>query len=427
MKVNGIIAEYNPFHNGHLYHLETVKERTKADYTVVVMSGNFVQRGAPALLPKHTRAEMALKCGADLVLELPAYYAAGSAEFFAAGAVALLDRLGMVDFLCFGSECGQTRPLMEIASILAEEPPEYGASLRRHLKEGLSFPRARAMALTEQCPSLADTELLSSPNNLLGTEYCKALLRRGSGIRPVTIRRLGADYHQEETLPRFPEDRPSALFLRKAILSHTAPESLRRLLPPKAFSVLSRALEEYPPLESDDFSLPLYYKLLTDAPKGYRQYLDVSSELSERILGHLDQFESFDTFCESLKTKGTTYTRISRCLIHILLQMETEKFQQYQALDLPYARVLGLRKSASPLLSAIKQNTSIPLISKSADADKLLGPEALAMFREDLSISHIYNAVEAYKANTGRHAFANHPYTKRTIRNEYRTSPVVLP
>ncbi|MCI9143493.1 MAG: nucleotidyltransferase family protein, partial [Lachnospiraceae bacterium] len=144
MKVNGIIAEYNPFHNGHKYQLEESLRLTGADYTVVVMSGNFVQRGAPALLDKHTRAEMALRGGADLVLELPTLCAVSSAEYFAAGAVALLDKLGIITHLCFGSECGETEPLRRIALRLSDQHGEYDAALRRRLKEGLSYPQARA-------------------------------------------------------------------------------------------------------------------------------------------------------------------------------------------------------------------------------------------------------------------------------------------
>ena len=147
MRATGIIAEYNPFHNGHKYHLETSRKLTGADYTVVVMSGNFVQRGVPALLSKYDRAGMALRNGADLVLELPAFYACGSAEYFALGAVSLLDKLGVVDSLCFGSECGDIDALSKAGRFLADEPEEYRLRLNALLEQGHSFPTARALAL----------------------------------------------------------------------------------------------------------------------------------------------------------------------------------------------------------------------------------------------------------------------------------------
>ena len=182
MRVNGIIAEYNPFHNGHRYQMEESRRLTGADYTVVVMSGDFVQRGAPALADKHARAEMALRCGADLVLELPALYAASSAESFAAGAVALLHGLGAVTHLCFGSECGDVDALGQIAALLLDEPEQYRTALKAFLKQGLSYPSARAGAISA-CREAGEAlpegcgEILASPNNILGIDYIKALLR----------------------------------------------------------------------------------------------------------------------------------------------------------------------------------------------------------------------------------------------------------
>lgn len=189
MKVVGLIAEYNPFHNGHSYHIEMAKKLTGADYVVVVMSGDFVQRGTPAMIQKHARAKMALLGGADLVLELPVSYATATAEVFAYGGVKILDSFGVVDHICFGSECGNADLLMEIARILADEPEWYSATLKEHLKNGMSYPAARAAALPDY------QEILSEPNNILGIEYCKALLKLNSNITPVTITRQGAGYH----------------------------------------------------------------------------------------------------------------------------------------------------------------------------------------------------------------------------------------
>ena len=217
MKTAGIIAEYNPFHKGHEYQIRYTKEKLKADYVIVAMSGDYVQRGTPALISKHVRAEMALRCGADLVFEMPVSISTASAEAFAMGGVSLLDSLGVVDMLCFGSESGEISALRELAEILVEEPKEYKKLLKSFLSEGLTFPAARSQALTEYfknprnfngddfdgvlTPLLNEvTQILNTPNNILGIEYCKALLRLNSQSRPVTIRREGMGYH-ETTVP----------------------------------------------------------------------------------------------------------------------------------------------------------------------------------------------------------------------------------
>ena len=209
MKTVGIIAEYNPFHKGHAYHLQKAKELADADYAVVVLSGDFVQRGGPAIVDKYLRAEMALRSGADLVLELPVSYAAGSAEAFAQGAVSVLEAVGCVDALCFGSEAGGLSALLSYARLFEEEPPAYRELLKEALRQGFSFPAARSRAaeeyrnLTERilpcCADDADcrrsASLLEEPNNILGVEYCRALIRRNSSIRPLTLPRRSSGYH----------------------------------------------------------------------------------------------------------------------------------------------------------------------------------------------------------------------------------------
>ena len=211
MKVTGIIAEYNPFHKGHKYQIDYCKKKLNSDYVIVAMSGDYVQRGTPALLPKHVRAEMALRCGADLVLEMPVSVSTASAEAFAMGGVSMLDGLHIMDSLCFGSEYGKVSALMELAEILVEEPEEYRQLLKEFLSNGLSFPSARCQTLTEYfrnphnftgddfdgvlTPLLNQiVQILNSPNNILGIEYCKALLRLKSNIKPVTLKRQGMGY-----------------------------------------------------------------------------------------------------------------------------------------------------------------------------------------------------------------------------------------
>lgn len=398
MQVNGIIAEYNPFHNGHKYQMEEARRRTSASYTIVVMSGNFVQRGAPALLDKHSRAEMALRCGADLVLELPTLYASSSAEYFASGAVALLDRLGVVTHLCFGSECGDVTVLSRIAEILAEEPAEYSSALKRFLQQGYSYPNARINALMQLYPFLeGHWQVFSSPNNILGIEYIKTLHRRKSALQPVTTKRTGAGYHDRQTDVEI----CSALALRQALYAGSKPSQLGCHMPPEAERILADWLARNRLLRSNNFSSMLHYKLLLERDHGYQDYLDVSPSLSARIQNRLGEFTSFDGFCDLLKTKEMTYNRISRCMLHILLDITKADMDMGRAMDyIPYARILGFRKSSEPLLSAIKEKSSIPLVSKLADAEALLDPAAYAMLRQDVLAGEIYQA--AVSAGTAR-------------------------
>lgn len=396
MKVNGIIAEYNPFHNGHQYHLDDARKRNQADYTIVVMSGNFVQRGTPALLDKYKRAAMALSCGADLILELPISYSVSSAEYFAMGSVTLLDKLGVVDNLCFGSECGNLKVLQKMARILGQEPEAYVSNLKNQLKEGHSYPNARTWALIQYDPSLSESkDVLSTPNNILGIEYLKALTRRKSAIMPDTCLRMGSDYRDKW----MGEYQSSALALRQAIYSGQDVEAVKNQMPEAAYAILADALKQSPPLTLDDFSGVLHYKLLQEKDQGYDRYLDVSSDLSDRIRKHLYQFTGFQNFCDVLKSKDVTYTRVSRCLLHILLGLTDEMVASIKALDyIPYARVLGLRQSASPLLSEIKEKASVPIITKLADAGSVLDEKAFSMLQNEIKMNEIFLSASAIKS-----------------------------
>jgi len=396
MKVNGIIAEYNPFHNGHLYHLQDAKKRTGADYTIVAMSGNFMQRGTPALLDKYRRAKMALNNGADLVLELPVFYSVSSAEYFATGAVALLDKLGVVDNLCFGSECGNINILQQIADIFLDEPAEFSALLKQYVKEGASYPMARSMALTQFRPELCDyRDVLMFANNILGIEYLKALKKRGSKMTPITTTRRVSDYHDR----MMGVHQSSALALRQAIYDHQDLSVLAEQMPASAFEILEKAITNSEPIRLNDFSAALHYKLLMDFDKGYTEYLDVSQDLSDRIRNHLYDFTDFRSFCDLLKTKDMTYTRISRCLMHILLDIKDSDMYMYLESDcIKYARVLGFRKDSQELLTQIKANASIPILTKLADSRNVLNDFAFEMLQKELRISAIYGSTAAVKS-----------------------------
>lgn len=367
MNVTAIISEYNPLHKGHLYHIETAKKETNADFMIAIMSGNFVQRGAPAIMDKYARAQAALKSGIDLVLELPVMYATASAEYFALGGVALASTLGIVSYLSFGSEYGQADKFMEAANLLLNEPEEMKIPLKEALKEGLSYPAARAYAVKVSHPELAP--ILEEPNNILGVEYCKAILKLKSDIIPHTIKRQGQDYHSEITDTGF----ASATGIRKLLTSDSSlnRDTLKIQLAPAVFELSDEFLGRQPFTE-DDLSMLLQYKLITENRAHLTQYFGVTRELSNRIYKHLNEFESFSSFAELLKTKNTTRTAINRALLHILLDVKASDVQAITKRGcVDYIRVLGFRKEAAPLLKTFSDIPEIPLITNLSDAPVL--------------------------------------------------------
>lgn len=350
MKVVGIIAEYNPFHKGHQFHLSRARELTGADYVIVVMSGNYVQRGTPAMFDKYTRAEAALRSGADLVLELPVSVATGSAEYFASGAVKMLADTGIVTDLCFGSECGSLMDLQKLADILAEEPEEYQILLRKYLKEGMSFPAARAHAMKEYAPDLA-SDLLDAPNNLLGLEYLKALKRLHSTILPHTVQREGNAYHDITVTDG---KSASASGIRDTLMKSQGVFT-DRILQQLPFPELYKDYEGLSPVSENSFSLPLLQKLRALQDQPLEQYFGVSAELSNRIWNRLDEFSSFSGFTDLLKTRELTRTSVSRALLHVLLDV-----REYKPASV--FRVLGFRKSSAILLKELSAHGNLPVI-----------------------------------------------------------------
>ena len=405
MKTAGIIAEYNPFHTGHEYQIKYVKEKLGADFVVIAMSGDFVQRGTPALFSKYVRAEMALKGGADLILELPVSSSTASAELFAKGGVQLLDGIGVTDILCFGSECGDTRILMELAKLLVDEPPEFQAALRLNLKEGMTFPKARSQALTEVLPEpWKYQQVLSSPNNILGIEYCKAILREKSSISPVAIKREGNDYHEKSLAENI---FPSASAIRKAIMDTHNARTLENFLPESCRDVFFQTVSDHNYLLENDLDLIYRYRLLQETEELLCSYLDMSHSLARRILSCRNQYETFSQFANQLKTKDITHTRIQRALLHMLLHIHDVPEQ------IPYARVLGFRKSSASLLGEIKKHSRIPLLTKLSDASKVLeeNPHSLDLLEETTFSSNLYENILAQKKN----ASCIHEYQKQII------------
>lgn len=407
MKIVGLITEYNPFHNGHLYHLQKTKKITGADAVIAVMSGNYVQRGAPAIMPKHIRAKVALEAGVPLVIELPSCYACGSAEYFAEGSISILEKLGCVDAICFGSECGDLSILEKIASITANEPLEYQHFLQEELKAGISYPKARQIALKRYTKDENIDLILSQPNNILGIEYIKALMRRKSGMGIYTIKRHVSGYHDEELA----ENYSSASAIRRLLwhasnaihLEDDQPydepplsEALTRLegqVPSACIRMLEETHRTRYPVYANDFSLLLKYRLMCETKESLTQYADVSSDLANRMLNRLNDFVSFDQFCDLLKTREVTYSRISRALFHILLHIKQEDMALYrQNNGCNYAHILGFRKDASSLLKYVKRHTEIPLITK-LTLQENLDMSAKKMLENEIFSSNLYESI----------------------------------
>ena len=397
MKTIGIIAEYNPFHNGHAYQIRQIRSNNPDAYIVIAMSGDFVQRGTPALVEKHVRASMALTSGADLVLELPVSVSTGSAEYFASGAISLLDSLGVIDELSFGCESTNTDYFQQIAQILADEPAPYKKALQNHLKQGKSFPLARCQAMMEYLTSTPGVsniqEILTQANNLLALEYYKALYRRKSSIQPAPLLRKGDAYH-EDTIHEGTFASASAIRRNFLSLTDVDQPGLSQIVPEQTAKLLQEARTQNRFLTEADLDLLLWYKLLQTPSQDLTKYADVSQSLANRITQNLNQYHGFLPFTELLKTRDLTYTRVSRALLHILLGIQVIDH------EITYARVLGFRKTSALLLKAIKNNTSIPLITKTSDAAKLLDPDTYKTFIQNIECSNIYESILAHKSKS---------------------------
>lgn len=396
MKTVGIIAEYNPFHKGHEYQIKKAKEISGADVAVIIMSGNFVQRGEPAIIDKYTRTKMALSCGADVVFELPFIYATASAENFALGAVGLLHFLG-VDSICFGSECGDVDLMKTAANTLLNEPQEYKEKLKEALSCGKTFPEARQVAME----GLEGSKALSNPNDLLGVEYIKALQRFRSNMEIYTVKRFGALHNDEQI--KADSEIQSATAIRSAIKNASITqnqesfgnvhkiqgqqtmEMIAKAIPKEAYGVLNDYISKGGAFaDVDDFSNILNYKIysvIRDDATLLMNYADVSEPIANKITKIYcnEHFNGkISELIARLKTRDLTYTRISRALMHILLDIYVDAYQMMT----PYARVLGFNESGQAFLKDIKDKCRIPVITKVADGEEYL--------RKDIYASTIY-------------------------------------
>lgn len=377
MAAVGIIAEYNPFHKGHRYHLEQAKSRSGCEHAIVVMSGNFVQRGEPAAFDKRLRAECALNNGADLVLELPTAFALSSAEGFARGGVKVLSGTGLLSHLAFGAESDDLAALRKSADFLEDEA--FKACLREKLSEGKSFPRARQEALMDSGISSEEAELCASPNNILALEYLRALSLYGDDILPLPIKREGAAHDAEGIGMEF----PSASAIRAALTAGDT-QAAFSALPEETAKLLSGVS----PVSTEDISSLILYTLRWMDTEQLAKLPDVTEGLENLIYRECRTTNCYEELLTRLKSKRYTLARLRRIMMCALLGIESDTAKN--GLDHAYIRVLGIRKDAMSLLSELGKYATLPVIIRGEDLKKL--PEgARELLKFDTLSGEIYS------------------------------------
>lgn len=417
MKILGLVTEYNPFHNGHLYHLDMSKKITNATHTVAIMSGNFLQRGEPAIMHKWERAKMAVKSGVDLVIELPTLYACSTAEIFAHGAISLLNSLKVINYISFGSEIGDLNLLLKISDILVDSPPQFSSILKNYINLGFTFPIARSKAIIEYLEKVEDYEtnklilinnVMKNPNNILGIEYLKAIKQLNSPIIPYTISRKSAHYNDKKI---FIGSIASAIAIREHIFNNKPLSDIKYVLPNSTFNILLFNINAgFAPISNMDFEKPILAILRRSNLDNIRNVFDVVEGLENRIYQCSIKTNTLPKLYNCIKSKRYTLTRIQRILMHILLNINKNDIFYCNDNGGPqYARVLAFNTKGREILKALKTTSSIPIISNL----KHYHPQnkaARKMLNIDIRATNIYSL-----------AFKNKSTIKAPL--DYTTSP----
>lgn len=405
-KVLGIIAEYNPFHNGHLLHLEKSKKICDAQYSVCVMSGNFVQRGNTSIVNKWVKAEMALKSGVDLVLELPTVYSISSAENFAEGAIKLLNSLKIVDTVSFGSENSDINVLNRISSVLQEEPKQYLEFLNSELKKGLSFPKARENAILLYLNNEKYLNILNQPNNTLAIEYLKALKKYKSHISPISVKREKVFYNSNCIVDEY----ASATAIRNMIINEQF-NDIRKVVPASSYNLLMNEIEEgHLVIDISKFEKEILYAIRRLSAYDIKNFPEVTEGLENAIKNASNSCNNLSELINMVKSKRYTQTRIQRILLYILLHI-TKKDMYLSRKNIPYARILGYSPQGKELISEIyKANPKITLITSVKNfLDSSNNKTYKYMLNKDILATNIYTL--AYKNNST----SNLDYTKKIV------------
>lgn len=395
-KVLGIIAEYNPFHNGHLYHLQNSLKLTNADYTIAIITGNFTQRGSTSLIDKWSKAEIALKNGIDLVIELPLLYSISSAENFAEGAIKILNSLNVVDYLSFGAETDDISTLNIIADTLYREPKEYKNILSHELSKGLSYPKARENALLMYLQDIRRfTNVLSNPNNILGIEYLKALKKFKSPIMPVAIKRFDVGYNDTT----YTENIASATAIRN-IVKNNSLDILKKVVPENSFSTILENIKIghiLPDLSS--FEKQIIYNLRSMSIEEIANLPDVSEGLEYAIKNAANSCNSIVEFLSIIKSKRYTSTRLQRILLYALLNI-TKKDMQISRKTVPYVRVLGFNERGRYIISEVaRQNPKLEIVtSVKKYLDNCNNRNLQLMLSKDIWSTNVYTIGYEYES-----------------------------
>ena len=354
-KVVGIIAEYNPFHNGHSYHIQNIKALTGADFVVAIMTGNFTQRGNTSVVDKWEKTKMALNGGADLVIELPTIYSISSAENFANGAVKILKTLGIVDSISFGMETDDISTLNNIANVLYLEPPEYKAILEHELSKGNSFPKARENALMMYLNDIKRyANVLKGSNNILAIEYLKALKKQKSNLVPIGVKREKVYYNSTKIIDEY----ASATGIRNLLL-HNQLEEVRKVVPAKTYSLLLNNIRQGTyVLDITAYNNEIIYKLRSMTIKEIANLPDVNEGLEYLIKDASNKTNNLIELINKIKSKRYTQTRVQRILLYALLGI-TKKDMEISKKMTPYIRVLGCSENGKMLLSQINSKAKV--------------------------------------------------------------------
>ena len=391
MKAVGLVTEYNPFHNGHLYHLNKAMELTGADISVAVMSGDFVQRGEPAVLDKYTRTSMALNSGVNLVIELPVNYAVSSAESFAAGALKVLDYI-KADSIAFGSESGNIERLSKLAHILCDNEDTLYKEISKYTANGISYAAAR-QKVVEKLTDKDTAAMLTSSNNILAVEYLKAIIKNNFAIKPYTVQRQGDSYNDTDIRSEY----ASATALRENLKN-----GMNKCIDSDCAAgyTIDTIMEENNDINNDKNNniniseyIPVKAGLILSSNTNYIYPDDITEALFTRLLdilfvsGYDKGAFSFGSLCEHIKTKEVPLSRIKRALVRITLGLDKKHMEKYS--NAPYIRVLGFDKKGQEYLSYIRKTVEVPLITKTADYKEML--------LDDIHAANIYNMIVAGK------------------------------
>ena len=406
-EVLGIIGEYNPFHNGHLYHIAKSKEETGAQYVVCVISGNFVQRGDTSIINKWAKTKMALEGGADLVIELPTIYSISSAENFAEGAIKILNSLKIVDTISFGMEANDLSILNNIANVLYAEPKEYTTMLAHELQKGNSFPKARENALLMYLNDIKKyANVLSGSNNILGIEYLKALKRTKSNITPVGIKREKVLYKDQYMVDEF----ASATAIRRMLITRQF-DDVRKSIPKTSYKVLGEELKQgHYVLDLFKFEKEILYQLRKMTVEEIRKLPDVSEGLENSIKNAADSCNSLNELINIVKSKRFTQTRIMRILLYALLEIDKKQMETSRKI-IPYTRILGMNEKGKQLISQVtKANPKINIVtSVKKYMDDNNNKNLKEMLQKDIFATNVYTL--GYEKDS----WANLDYTNKII------------